>query len=95
MVPICRRVCLLASDGSLQPVLELQQDALSVQWLSGRALLAACENAVHIWDGEMVHCCFEGAGITCVSATPDTLLVAVGTAEPKARAPGLLSTLTC
>ena len=88
VVPPHRRVCLLAGDGSLQPVLELQQDALSVQWLSGYALLAACGNVVHVWDGEAGHCCFEGEGITCVAAAPDTPLLAVGTAEPKVCAPG-------
>lgn len=88
VVPPRRRVCLLAGDGSLQPVLELQQDALSVQWLLGRALLAACGNAVHVWDGEAGHCCFEGEEITCVAASPDTPLLAVGTAEPKVCALG-------
>ena len=101
VVPPRRRVCLLAGDGSLQPVLELQQDALSVQWLSGYALLAACGNAVHVWDGEAGHCCFEGEGITCVAAAPDTPLLAVGTAEPKVCAPqggqrtGMLNRALC
>lgn len=69
---------------------ELEEDVLGLAWLSPSVLLAASASAVHVLDtdeGGAEACCLAGRDFMCFSLALAAPLLAIGTAEPKARFP--------